>query len=79
MGGWDTPVETRRGRRKKKRSKNVSREEAKQERNKEEKREREIRKGKAKLAKKDFSKDPTGSNVAFIGLLSAKHWRCAAR
>lgn len=27
-----------------------------------------------RLAKKDFSKDPLGSNVAFIGLLSAKHW-----
>lgn len=27
-----------------------------------------------RLAKKEFSKDPLGSNVAFIGLLSAKHW-----
>lgn len=37
-------------------------------RRKEKERERE------RLAKKDFSKDPLGSNVAFIDLLFAKHW-----
>lgn len=35
---------------------------------------RERERERERLAKKDFSKDPLGSNVAFIDLLFAKHW-----